>query len=106
MSVTIENSGATAIRPFTIPGVPEAELEALRARIANTPLLFVAFAEDHIVPAKASHHNAEHYDASTAIIAFKESLADRTSRRAALGGGRRFRPLLGDRARDAARAAD
>ncbi|MGO9726838.1 MAG: hypothetical protein ACLPN6_16055 [Streptosporangiaceae bacterium] len=26
MSVTIENSGATAIRPFTIPGVPEAEL--------------------------------------------------------------------------------
>jgi len=60
MSVTIENSGATAIRPFTIPGVPE-----------DTPLLFVAFGEDHIVPAKASRHNAEHYDASTAIIAFK-----------------------------------
>ena len=37
MSVTIENSaGATAIRPFTIPKVPEAELEALRARIAAT----------------------------------------------------------------------
>ena len=36
MSVTIENSGATAIRPFTIPRVPKAELEALRARIADT----------------------------------------------------------------------
>ena len=44
MSVTIENSGATAIRPFTIPRVPEAELEAPRARIADTPLLFVALA--------------------------------------------------------------
>ena len=37
MSVTIEYpAGATAIRPFTIPEVPEAELEALRARIAAT----------------------------------------------------------------------
>ena len=37
MSFTIENSaGAPAIRPFTIPNVPEAELEALRARIAST----------------------------------------------------------------------
>ncbi len=72
MSVTIENSGATAIRPFTILGVPEAELGRCGARIADTPLLFVAFGEDHIVPAKASRHNAEHYDASTAIIAFKE----------------------------------
>jgi pimeloyl-ACP methyl ester carboxylesterase len=37
VSVTIENSaGATSIRPFTIPTVPEAELEALRARIATT----------------------------------------------------------------------
>ena len=35
MPVTIGNSaGATAIRPFTVPKVPEAELEALRARIA------------------------------------------------------------------------
>ena len=72
MSVTIENSGATAIRPFTIPGVPRGRTRALRARIADTPLLFVALGEDHIVPAKASRHNAEHYDASTAIIAFKE----------------------------------
>jgi len=32
MSVTIENpAGAAAIRPFTIPDVPQAELEALRA---------------------------------------------------------------------------
>jgi pimeloyl-ACP methyl ester carboxylesterase len=37
MSVTIgDPAGATAIRPFTIPEVPEAELAALRARIAAT----------------------------------------------------------------------
>jgi pimeloyl-ACP methyl ester carboxylesterase len=37
MSVTIENqAGATAIRPFTIPEVSDAELQALRARIAAT----------------------------------------------------------------------
>jgi hypothetical protein len=37
MPVTIESpAGATAIRPFTIPKVPEAELQALRARIAAT----------------------------------------------------------------------
>jgi epoxide hydrolase-like protein len=37
MSVTIENpAGATAVRPFAIPKVPGAELEALRARIAAT----------------------------------------------------------------------
>ncbi len=37
MPVPIENpAGATGIRPFTIPKAPEAELEALRARIAAT----------------------------------------------------------------------
>ena len=37
MSVPTENSaGATAIRPFTIPVTPEAELEALRARVTAT----------------------------------------------------------------------
>ena len=37
MSVTIENpASAIAIRPFTIPRVPDGELEALRARIAAT----------------------------------------------------------------------
>ena len=37
MSVPAENSaGATAIRPFTVPVTPEAEIEALRARIAGT----------------------------------------------------------------------
>jgi pimeloyl-ACP methyl ester carboxylesterase len=37
MPITIENSaGATAIRPFTIPEVPEAQLEVLRERIAAT----------------------------------------------------------------------
>ena len=36
MSVTIENpAGAAAIRPFTIPEALEAELDALRARIAG-----------------------------------------------------------------------
>jgi pimeloyl-ACP methyl ester carboxylesterase len=37
MPVTTENpGGATAIRPFTIPATPEAEIGALRARIAAT----------------------------------------------------------------------
>jgi pimeloyl-ACP methyl ester carboxylesterase len=37
MSVTHEDrAGAAAIRPFTVPKFPEAELEALRARIAAT----------------------------------------------------------------------
>jgi pimeloyl-ACP methyl ester carboxylesterase len=37
MPVTIESpAGATAVRPFTIPVVPDAELEALRARITAT----------------------------------------------------------------------
>jgi hypothetical protein len=35
MSVTEESAGATAIRPFTVE-IPEAEIEALRARIAAT----------------------------------------------------------------------
>ncbi len=36
MSVTGENSASAAIRPFTIPATPEAELQDLRARIAAT----------------------------------------------------------------------
>lgn len=37
MAVMSENSAdATAIRPFTIPVTPEAELEALRTRVAAT----------------------------------------------------------------------
>ena len=37
MSATTENSaGATAVRPFTVPVTSEAELEALRARVAAT----------------------------------------------------------------------
>ena len=36
MSVLTESSGTTAVRPFAIPKIPEAELEALRARIAAT----------------------------------------------------------------------
>src|SRR6202043_321026 len=37
MSVPTENSaGTTAIRPFTVPVTPDAELDALRARVAAT----------------------------------------------------------------------
>jgi hypothetical protein len=37
MSVTTEKSSVTtAVRPFTVPVAPEAELEALRARVAAT----------------------------------------------------------------------
>jgi pimeloyl-ACP methyl ester carboxylesterase len=36
----------------------------------RAPLLFVAFEDDHIVPPKASHHNAEHY--KTGIVAFQQ----------------------------------
>jgi hypothetical protein len=37
MSVTTEKSSVTtAVRPFTVPVTPEAELEALRARLAAT----------------------------------------------------------------------
>ena len=37
MSVPTETSaGATAVRPFTVPVTPDAELEALRARVAAT----------------------------------------------------------------------
>ena len=37
MSVTTEKSaGATAVRPFTVPVTSEAELEALRTRVAAT----------------------------------------------------------------------
>ena len=36
MSGTTETSPATAIRPFTIPTIPDAELEDLRARVTAT----------------------------------------------------------------------
>src|SRR5258708_651100 len=36
MSVSTGSADATAIRPFTIPVTPEAEIEALRARISGT----------------------------------------------------------------------
>jgi pimeloyl-ACP methyl ester carboxylesterase len=38
----------------------------------RAPLLFVAFGEDHVVPPKASRHNAEKYEDSKAITEFKE----------------------------------
>jgi pimeloyl-ACP methyl ester carboxylesterase len=43
------------------------------AKADRAPLLFIAFDEDHIVPAKASEHNAEKYTetGSPAIVEFK-----------------------------------
>ena len=41
------------------------------AKADRPPLLFVAFGEDHVAPARASRHNAEKYDASRAVVAFK-----------------------------------
>ena len=38
----------------------------------RAPLLFIAFGEDHVVPPKASRHNAEKYEDSSAITEFKE----------------------------------
>jgi pimeloyl-ACP methyl ester carboxylesterase len=38
----------------------------------RAPLLFIAFEEDHIVPPKASRHNAEKYEDSKAVTEFKE----------------------------------
>ena len=38
----------------------------------RAPLLFVAFDEDHIVPANASRHNGEKYEKSGAVTEFKE----------------------------------
>jgi pimeloyl-ACP methyl ester carboxylesterase len=38
----------------------------------RAPLLFIAFEEDHIVPPKASRHNAEKYEDSEAVTEFKE----------------------------------
>jgi len=38
----------------------------------RAPLLFVAFEQDHIVPPKASRHNAEKYAESKATTEFKE----------------------------------
>ncbi|MGH3299664.1 MAG: epoxide hydrolase N-terminal domain-containing protein, partial [Trebonia sp.] len=48
MPTKTENPIATAeIRPFTIPVVPEAELEALRARVASTRWPERELAADH-----------------------------------------------------------
>src|SRR5262249_24478539 len=48
MSVTTESSpGATAIRPFTIPIAPEAEIEGLRARVAATRWPDAELVADH-----------------------------------------------------------
>ena len=37
----------------------------------RAPLLFMGFESDHVVPAKATRHNAEKYDDSKGVIAFK-----------------------------------
>jgi pimeloyl-ACP methyl ester carboxylesterase len=48
MSATTENpAGARAVRPFTVPVTPEAELEALRARVAATRWPDQELVKDH-----------------------------------------------------------
>ena len=48
MSVTTEKSSATtAVRPFTVPVASEAELEALRARVAATRWPDQELVKDH-----------------------------------------------------------
>ena len=44
------------------------------AKPDRAPLLFAAFGEDHIVPPKASRHNAEKYTktGSTSVVEFRE----------------------------------
>jgi pimeloyl-ACP methyl ester carboxylesterase len=51
---------------------PNAPTKVDFARSDRAPLLFAAFGEDHVVPAKASRHNAEKYRKSTAVTEFKE----------------------------------
>jgi len=41
------------------------------AKPDRAPLLFVAFGADHIVPATTARRNAERYDASMAVVAYK-----------------------------------
>jgi hypothetical protein len=84
MSVTIENWGATAIRPFTLPRVPEAELEALRARIADTPLPFAALARTTSCLPKRAATTPSTTTPRRRLSPSRSSLADRTSRCAAL----------------------
>lgn len=48
---------------------PTAKVDFRKADRA--PLLFLAFEDDHVVPAKATRHLAEKYDDSKAVIAFK-----------------------------------
>jgi pimeloyl-ACP methyl ester carboxylesterase len=51
---------------------PKAPTKVDFARSDRAPLLFAAFGEDHVIPAKASRHNAEKYGKSSAVTEFKE----------------------------------
>ena len=69
MSATTEKpAGATAVRPFTIPVTPEAELEALRARVASTRWPGRELVTDHsqgvqlAVITELARHWASEYD--------------------------------------------
>ena len=42
------------------------------ARNDRAPLLFIGFGEDHVVPAKATHHNADKYANSKATTDYRE----------------------------------
>jgi len=69
MSATTENpTGTAAVRPFTVPVVPDAELEALRARIAATRWPDQELVTDHsqgprlAVMQELARYWAEEYD--------------------------------------------
>ena len=113
MSVTIENpAGATAIRPYTIPKVPEAELEAPRTRIAATrwPDRETVTDDSQGVPLALVQEHARYWTADYDLLLLSGLAAisgifsrSRTCRRSCNGPGRPFRLLAG--ARDAFGAA-
>jgi pimeloyl-ACP methyl ester carboxylesterase len=47
---------------------PATEVDFHRGR---SPMVFIAFGEDHIIPPKASRHNEEKYDDSASVTEFK-----------------------------------
>jgi len=52
--------------------VPNAPTKVDFGRDQRAPMLFIAFGEDHVIPPKATRHNAEKYGRSKAITAYRE----------------------------------
>jgi hypothetical protein len=57
-----------AFAPFN----PSAPTKVDFGKADRAPLLMLAFEHDHIIPPNVARHNAEKYDTSSAIVAFKE----------------------------------